>query len=399
MLQRVEAVATVMRRGIGLRRWKRGVIVLAMLGSTGSWLSAIAQNLVATWQGTLGSDPGQRIVIRVTKEPQGEYRALFYSIDNSGDSVPGSAVQVDRSTVTMTFHMIDGKFSGRLAADGSSIAGTWTLNSASQPFTLTRAAPGAEWTIPPARVMPAAMDPHADPVFDVATIKPSNPEEHRKFVRLSPDRLEAVNETVDDLIAFSYGFHRKQLVDAPSWTDLEKFDISAKPDADGRPSLSQWKTMMQKLLADRFKFKFHKDQRELAVYVLSVGQGGAKLTATQGDPNGLPGIGFQRTMGDLAAFQVNMTEFLNFMTRNAGLDRPVVDRTGLTEKYDFKLKWTPDEAQWNTAVAGVARPPDGENPPPPLTTALQEQLGLRLTATKTVTDVYIVDHIEKPSQN
>ena len=89
MLQRVEAVATVMRRGIGLRRWKRGVIVLAMLGSTGSWLSAIAQNLVATWQGTLGSDPGQRIVIRVTKEPQGEYRALFYSIDNSGDSVSG----------------------------------------------------------------------------------------------------------------------------------------------------------------------------------------------------------------------------------------------------------------------------------------------------------------------
>jgi uncharacterized protein (TIGR03435 family) len=224
----------------------------------------------------------------------------------------------------------------------------------------------------------------------VATVKPSSPEEHRKFFRLSPDHLQAVNQTVDDLITFAYGVHRKQIVDAPSWMESEQFDISAKPDAEGMPSLVQWRSMVQKLLADRFKLSFHRDQRDLAVYTLYAGPSGAKLTESQGDPKGLPGIGFQRRVGDLSAFNVSMVDFLNFMTRNAGLDRPILDRTGLTGRYDFKLTWTPDDAQ------GSSMPP---NEAPPLYTALQEQLGLKLSAAKAPAEVYIVDHVEKPGGN
>jgi uncharacterized protein (TIGR03435 family) len=390
------------------RRALRATVSLTILVSMFPWLVGTAQNsdvsqktqdLAATWQGTLGPGQGRRVVIQITAGTQGEYRALFYDIDRRGDAVPGRAIPLDGSTVKMTFTMVDGTYVGHLAPDGKSIAGTWSQNSAPMPLNLTRAVTGAEWVIPTPALKPRAMDPDADPAFEVATIKSSNPEEHRKFFRLRPDRLEGVNETVADMITFSYGVHRKQIVDAPAWTEAETFDISAKPDTEGMPSLGQWKTMVQKLLTDRFKLSFHRDQRELAVYVLSVGPAGAKLAESQGDAKGLPGIGFQRRMGDLGAFNVSMADFINFMTRNAGLDRPILDRTGLTGRYDFKLSWTPDDAQWSSVAPNVPRPSDDANPAPPLYTALQEQLGLKFSAAKALAEVYVIDHLEKPSEN
>jgi uncharacterized protein (TIGR03435 family) len=394
-----------------MTRWRRAlraIVSLTILVSIFPWLVGTAQNgdanqktqdLAATWQGTLGPSQGRRVVIQITEGTQGEYRALFYDIDRSGDAVPGRAIPLDGSTVKMTFTMVDGTYIGHVAPDGKSIAGTWSQNSAPMPLNLTRAVTGAEWVIPTPALKPRAMDPDADPAFEVATIKSSNPEEHRKFFRLSPDRLEGVNETVADMITFSYGVHRKQVVGAPAWTESEKFDISAKPDAEGMPSLRQWKAMVQKLLTDRFKLSFHRDQRELAVYVLSVGPAGAKLAESQGDAKGLPGIGFQRRMGDLGAFNVSMADFINFMTRNAGLDRPIQDRTGLTGRYDFKLSWTPDDAQWSSVAPNVPRPSDDANPAPPLYTALQDQLGLKFSAAKALAEVYVIDHLEKPSEN
>ncbi len=386
----------------------RAIVSLAILATMFPWLTGTAQNgdsnqktqdLAATWQGTLGPGQGTRVVIRITQETRGEYRALFYSIDRSGDGVPGRAVSQDGSAVKMTFTMVDGTYVGHLAPDGKSITGTWSQNSAPVPLNLTRAAAGTEWVVPTPALSPRAMDANADPAFEVATIKSSNPEEHRKFFRLRPDRLEGVNESVVDMITFSYGVHGKQILDAPAWTESERFDISAKPDTEGMPSLAQWKTMVKKLLTDRFKLTFHRDQRELAVYVLSVSPAGAKLAESQGDPKGLPGIGFQRRMGDLGAFNVSMADFVNFMTRNAGLDRPILDRTGLTGKYDFKLSWTPDDAQWSSVVPDVPRPSDDANPAPPLYTALQEQLGLKFSAAKAPAEVLVIDHVEKPSEN
>ena len=390
------------------RRALRAIFSLTILASMFPWLAGTAQNddanqktqeLAATWQGTLGPGQGMRVVIEITGGTRGEYRALFYSIDRSGDAVPGRAISHDGVTVKMTFTMVDGTYVGRLAPDGKSITGTWSQNSAPLPLNLTRAAAGAEWAIPTPALKTKAMDPNADPAFEVATIKSSNPEEHRKFFRLSPDRFEGVNETVADMITFSYGVHRKQIVDAPAWTESEKFDISAKPDTEGMPSLGQWKTMVQKLLTDRFKLSFRRDRRELAVYILSVAPAGAKLAESQGDPKGLPGIGFQRRIGDLGAFNVSMADFINFMTRNAGLDRPILDQTGLTSRYDFKLSWTPDDAQWSSVAPDVPHPSDEANPAPPLYTALQEQLGLKFTAAKALAEVFVIEHVEKPSEN
>jgi uncharacterized protein (TIGR03435 family) len=390
-------------------RWAlRAIVSLTMLASIFPSPAGTAQNgganpktndLAATWQGTLGPGQGTRVVIRITEGTQAEYRALFYSIDRSGDGVPGRAIAQKDSTVKMSFTMVDGTYVGHLAPDGKSMTGMWSQNSAPVPLNLTRAVAGEEWVIPTPALNPKAMDPNADPAFEVATIKSSNPEEQRKFFRLRPDRLEGVNETVADMITFSYGLHRKQIVDAPAWIDSEKFDMSAKPDTEGMPSIGQWKTMVRKLLTDRFKLSFRRDQRELAVYVLSVGPAGAKLAESQGDPKGLPGIGFQRRMGDLGAFNVSMADFLNFMTRNAGLDRPILDRTGLTGKYDFKLRWTPDDAQGSALAPDTPRPSGDANPAPPLYIALQEQLGLKFSAAKALAEVYLIDHVEKPSEN
>ncbi len=255
-------------------RAPRAIISLIILASVFCWLAGTAQNsdvkqktqdLAATWQGTLGPGQGARVVIQISGEARGEYRAVFYNIDRSKNAVPGRVIFQDGSTVKMTFTMVDGTYIGHLAPDGKSITGTWSQNSAPVPLNLTRAVPGAEWAIPTASLNPKAMDPNADPAFEVATIKSTNPGGHRKFFRLRPDRFEGVNETVADLITFSYGVHRKQIVDAPAWMDSEKFDISAKPDTEGMPSIGQWKTMVQKLLTDRFKLRFHRDQRELAV--------------------------------------------------------------------------------------------------------------------------------------
>ena len=82
------------------------------------------------------------------------------------------------------------------------------------------------------------------------------------------------------------------------------------------------------------------------------------------------------------------------------MDKPVVDHTGLTGRYDFTLKWTPDQSQFASFGAPIPPPdPNDANAPPSLYTALQEQLGLKMEATKTNVDVMVIDHIEKPSAN
>lgn len=84
-------------------------------------------------------------------------------------------------------------------------------------------------------------------------------------------------------------------------------------------------------------------------------------------------------------------------------DRPVVDQTGLTGRYDFTLKWTPDDSQFAQFRGAVPQPPpaagDNPNAPPSLYTAVQEQLGLKIEAEKAPDDVMVIDHVEKPSPN
>lgn len=177
---------------------------------------------------------------------------------------------------------------------------------------------------------------------------------------------------------------------------IREVRLAAQPDGEGQPNDKQWKSMVQKLLADRFQLAFHRDKKELPAYALVVAKTGPKLTKSEGDPNGLPGL-FFRGLGVLPARNANMADFAGLM-QSAVLDRPVVDQTGLSGRFDFELKWTPDETQFG--ALGM-RPAPSENPdaPPGLFTAIQQQLGLKLDSVKIPVEVFVIDRVEKPSEN
>jgi uncharacterized protein (TIGR03435 family) len=145
--------------------------------------------------------------------------------------------------------------------------------------------------------------------------------------------------------------------------------------------------MIQKLLADRFHLRFHPEKRELAVYAIRIAKGGAKL-----DPAANPDAQVNQRGNNRG------TELTQFYTSAAisdfvlgmqfFLDRPLVDQTGLTGRYDFKIVYTPDE------LGGT-----DTNTAPSIFTAVQEQLGLRLEPVKAPCDVLVIDYVERPSAN
>jgi uncharacterized protein (TIGR03435 family) len=237
----------------------------------------------------------------------------------------------------------------------------------------------------------------ADPSFEVATIKPSDPSRPGRLFRALPGRYTTINTTLNDLIGYTYGLHARQVTGAPDWVGTEKYDLDGKPDGEGQPNEAQWKTMIQKLLADRFQLKFHHETKELSVYALVVAKGGPKTTKSDGDPNGPPSLMF-RGLGNLPVRNATMADFVSVMQR-AVLDRPVVDQTRLEGRYNFALNWTPDETQF--ASLGGVPPGIGDKPdaPPDLFTAIQQQVGLKLEATKAQVDVMVIDKVEKPSAN
>jgi uncharacterized protein (TIGR03435 family) len=356
-----------------------------------------AQSIADTWQGTLQAGKDLRIVAKISRADGGGYKAAFYSIDQGGDPIPVAKITLDGTTVKMSVTAIGGTYEGKLSADGKTIAGTWTQGPNPLALNLERATPATEWTIPPPTPKLPPMAANANPTFEVATIKPSKPDTPGRAFMVRGRRFKTVNTTLNALISFAYGVHSKQVIGAPAWADTDKFDIDAEPDGEGAPSDKQWKSMLQKLLIERFKLTFHHDKRELSVYVLSVAKTGQKMTKSEGDPNGLPGLWFQQ-LGDLNVRNANMTDFSGLM-QSAVLDRPVLDQTGIAGRWDFTLKWTPDDSQFSGMGARVSPPTDSANAPPNLYTAIQEQIGLKLEATKAPADVMVIDHLEKPSEN
>jgi len=160
------------------------------------------------------------------------------------------------------------------------------------------------------------------------------------------------------------------------------------------------KLMIQKLLADRFQLKFHTEKRELPVYAMVVLKTGTKITVSAGDPKAFPGIGFGQGPGllSLSGFNATIDQMANALQSNV-LDKPVVNQTGLTGRYDFALKFSPDAAQlanFGAGVPGAASDPDGL---PDIFAAIQQQLGLKLESTKATVDVMVIEKIERPSEN
>jgi bla regulator protein blaR1 len=234
--------------------------------------------------------------------------------------------------------------------------------------------------------------------FEVATIRPGRPSPRGSGVFINGRRFEVLDTKLEQLISFAYGLDPRQVVGAPDWMNKDEFDITAVPEGDGQPTIAQWKEMMQKLLAERFNLRFHRDTRILPVYLLTVARSGAKLTKSEGDPSALPMVYFPGQWGKLVARNAAIKDFA-VQIQGSVLDRPVVDKTGLIDRYDFTLSWTPDESQFTRIDARIPTPADAANAPPPLFTAIQEQLGLKLEAGNARADVIVIDRLERPTPN
>jgi len=375
---------------------KKSVLWIAALAVL-SGGALFAQDITGTWQGALQAGKQElRTVVKISKADGGGLKAVVYSIDQSGQGVAGT-ITLQGSTVRISVPSIGGTYEGKLSADGTLIAGNWTQGASPMPVNLKHVTDETAWPIPepPVRLKPMPAD--ASPAFEVATIKPSNPETGGRGFLVRGRNFSTINTSVSDLITFAYGLHARQIAGGPAWLESEKYDLNAKPEGEGQPTDKQWKGMVQKLLADRFKLTFHRDQKELSVFAIVIAKNGPKLTASAGDPNGLPAL-FFRGLGVLPVRNATMADFAGVMQR-AVLDRPVVDQTGLPGRFDFELKWTPDETQFGGLGVRVPAPSDDPAAPPDLFTAMQEQLGLKLQPTKAPVEVLVIDHVEKPSEN
>jgi uncharacterized protein (TIGR03435 family) len=359
-----------------------------------------AQDITGTWQGTLKPGPKDlRVVIKISQEDN-KLKAVMYSIDQGGQPIPVSSIARDGATVKMTIAAINGSYEGKLSAEGKSITGTFNQG-APLPLNLARATPETTWTIPEPPPPPKRMAANANPGVEVATIKPSDPSRPGKLFTVRGQNIITINTTLNDLITMAYNIHAKQLKGGPKWLESDKYDLTVKPDAPGQPNVAQIKIVIQKLLADRFQLQFHREKQELSVYAITPLNSGAKVNKSEGDPNGLPGLFFGRAPHGMS-FNVRNATMAEVASTLQGsvLDRPVVDQTGLREKYDFTVNFTPDPGQ--IAAFGGPQPSAAATDPdalPDLFTAFQQQLGLKLNATKAPADVLVIDRVEKPSEN
>jgi uncharacterized protein (TIGR03435 family) len=373
-----------------LRLW-----MMALAAFQGSALQA--QNINGNWQGTLQAGTQKvRIVFKIALE-NNKLTASLRTVDQPSPPI-ATTIAWDGSTVKMTIPAANGKYEGKLSADGNSIAGTWTQGSPVA-LNLARATPETAWEIPEPPPPPVRMAANANPAFEVATIRPSDPAHPEQIITLRGAEVITTNVTVHALINLAYWLHPKQLTGGPAWTESDKFDVAGKPDAPGQPNVDQMKMMIQKLLADRFQLKFHYEKRDLPVYAVLIAKNGSKLVKSQDDPKGIPGWSFGRTpAGTRITFRNAPLSQIAAVLQNS-MDKPVVDQSGLSERYDFTVTFTPDPAQ--AALLGGPPPPAADNPDaaPDLFTAFQQQLGLKLESTKAPVEVMVIDKVEKPSEN
>jgi uncharacterized protein (TIGR03435 family) len=375
--------------------------VVALVGSASG---LFAQSFTGTWQGALKIPQARngelRIVIKIAATEKDTLGAEFYSIDQNPTPLKSDSVKTNGQGIKITIPTLNGSYEGTLSPDGNTINGTWTQGE-SRPLILARATASTAWAIPEPPPPPKMMDASAKPQFEVATIKPSDPNRPGWGIGINQSgMINTLNTTLADLIKFCYDLHPKQVVNAPAWFDTEKFDVAAKPDTPGMASLPQMRAMMQQLIVDRFGLKFHNDKRELQAYAITVAKGGEKIKKEENINIPLPGFGGLPQRG-FNVRNATITEFGSVIQAQF-MDLPVVDQTNLGDtRYTFVLKFTPDPGMrpFGGAAPPVQPPaPDGDAPPD-LYAAMEQQLGLRMQKTRTNVPVMVIDKIEKPSEN
>jgi uncharacterized protein (TIGR03435 family) len=234
--------------------------------------------------------------------------------------------------------------------------------------------------------------------FEVATIKPTPPDAKagRYITMQGTNRFVVKYYTLKLMIAAAYNLSPKVISGGPAWIDSDHFDILALTPGEARPTQPEQMAMLRTLLAERFKLSFHREEKEFSIYALEVAKSGPKLkesTAPASDPPQLISTVYPQRM-HLPAKNATMSDFTSLLQR-ALLDRPVVDKTGLAGRYDFDLDWAPDETQFGGEVPAAT----ADAQAPPFFTAIEQQLGLHIEATRGMVQALVVDGAEKPAGN
>jgi uncharacterized protein (TIGR03435 family) len=233
------------------------------------------------------------------------------------------------------------------------------------------------------------------PKFEVSSIKLNNSGSQNSSGDFGP-HLRATDWTLKSLVLLAYSIPEAQLRSGPDWIGTLRFDLEAKT-ADGvhlhgpEDNLS----LIRSLLEDRFQLKVHRETREGAVFNLVVGKNGSKLKETA--DNNAPRSGGGRGGPDVAEMTGignSVQDLIGRLTSQVG--RPIIDKTSLTGKFDFKITFNPRTFNPRPLVSADSSKPSAA---PDIFTALQEQLGLKLESARGQVEVLVIDSVSKPTEN
>jgi uncharacterized protein (TIGR03435 family) len=257
------------------------------------------------------------------------------------------------------------------------------------------------------------------PKFEVASINPAAPDQTMQRAGFAPGgRFVATNVSVRDLIAIAYGtpgpMQSFRILNGPEWIDKERVDVNAKAPGNPEPGRAgppmELIAMVRSMLVDRFALAAHSETRDMPIYELMLDRGdrrlGPNLRVSTTDcaalaraggappPPGTPmPCGTMTGIGRMSIGSTTMTILAAVLSRLT--NRMVIDKTGLSERYDGSLEFTPEPTMLppNLPPGAPAPPPDA----PSLFTALKEQLGLKLEPARGPVDVLVIERIEHPT--
>ena len=245
------------------------------------------------------------------------------------------------------------------------------------------------------------------PEFDVVSVRQHSGDDQSSRWMSTPDGVTLTNIQLQSVVSGAYGIKRDLISGGPNWVGSMGFDIQAKVTGDDTKAFEklteeQKNAMLRALLADRFRLKAHVEPKILPIYELVVAKNGPRMKASAPetpDPDAKPGeVPKRHGMMHMSPFALQVQDYdIATLATQLGyiVQRTVVDKTNLTGKYDFDLKWTPDGQ-----MAGAGAGPDaGEAAAPSIFTALQEQLGLKLVPSKGSVQTLAIDHVEMPTEN
>jgi uncharacterized protein (TIGR03435 family) len=228
--------------------------------------------------------------------------------------------------------------------------------------------------------------------FEVASVKLHQESMSRVQISTSGSRFNADAKSMLALIIYAYNLRNYQVSRTKALLALDDtfYDIAAKAAGDTVPTTDEFRQMLQSLLADRFKLRSHREMRETPVYALVLGKNGPKFKGSAPDASPVEHYAASGRNYQVTIAKATMGSVVRAI-ENSLLDRPVLDQTGLEGTYDIRMTYTPNIG------ANRGTEPDPEDTS--IFTALEVQLGLKLVAQKAMVEIFVVDHVEKPSGN